>query len=227
MDRRRSLAALLLVVPLPSLGVLASMYVAPGPIGAGVWVATKVFFVAAPLLWLLFVEGGRLSLSPARRGGFGFGVASGVVLSLAVLAFWIATHGRWIDGAKLRELAIANGIGQRGSYFAIAAYTVLLNSLIEEYAWRWFVYSHCAKLASRGTAVVLSAAAFTLHHTLLLNAQFGLSFALVASVGVFIAGAFWSWLYARYESVWPAWASHALVDATLLAIGWRLIFGVN
>jgi membrane protease YdiL (CAAX protease family) len=225
MERRRSLAALLCVVPLPSIGVLASMYVAPGPVGASVWLATKVLFVLAPLAWLMFVERGKPSLSPARQGGFGFGVASGGVLSLAVLAFWHFVGEVWIDGAELRRLADANGIGEHGSYLAIASYTILGNSLIEEYAWRWFVYTQFARLVPPTSAVVASAAAFTAHHTLLLNAQFGGSFALVASVGVFVAGAFWSWTYARYRSVWPGWVSHALVDTTLLAIGWHLIFG--
>lgn len=225
MNAERSWIALACTVPLPSVGVLASMYVAPGPVGAGVWIVTKALFVAAPVLWLVLVERARPSLSPARRGGFGFGLVSGLVLSLAVLAFWLAVGERWIDGAELRRLVQANGIGEPGSYLAISAYTILGNSLIEEYAWRWFVYSHCARLLRPAGAVVASAAAFTLHHTLLLGAQFGSGFASVASVGVFVAGAFWSWTYARYGSVWPGWLSHALVDATLLAIGWVLIFG--
>lgn len=225
MERRRSCVALALVVPLPSIGVLASMYFAPGAVGASVWLVTKLLFVAAPLAWLRWVERGRPSLSPARHGGFGFGLASGIGLSLAVVGFWHFIGERWIDGVELRRLVEANGIGTRGRFVAISVYTILVNSLIEEYAWRWFVYSHLAKLVRTGAAVSLAACAFTLHHTLLLGAQFGWSFAAVASIGVLVAGGFWSWTYARYRSVWPGWLSHALVDTTLLAIGWRLIFG--
>ncbi|MCK6446040.1 MAG: CPBP family intramembrane metalloprotease [Planctomycetes bacterium] len=225
MEKRRALAALALVVPLPSIGVLASMYVAPGPIGASVWLASKLLFVALPLLWWLWVERERPSLSPARHGGFGFGLASGIGLSLAVFGFWLAVGEHWIDGVELRRLVEANGIGTRGRFLAISLYTIFVNSLIEEYAWRWFVYSRLERLVRPSVAVGLAACAFTLHHTLLLGAQFGWSFAAVASVGVLVAGGFWSWTYARYRSIWPGWASHALVDATLLAIGWRLIFG--
>lgn len=225
MEKRRALAALALVVPLPSIGVLASMYVAPGPFGATVWALSKVAFVLAPLVWLLAVERGRPSLSPARHGGFGFGLASGIGLSLAVFGFWLAVGDRWIDGVELGRLVEANGIGTRGRFAAIALYTIFVNSLIEEYVWRWFVYSRFAKLVRPGVAVLLAASAFTVHHTLLLGAQFGWSFAAVASIGVLVAGGFWSWTYARYRSVWPGYLSHALVDTTLLAIGWRLIFG--
>jgi membrane protease YdiL (CAAX protease family) len=49
--------------------------------------------------------------------------------------------------------------------------------------------------------------------------------ALLGSLGVFIGGAVWSWLYLRYRSVWPCYLSHALADAAIFIIGYRLIFG--
>ena len=42
--------------------------------------------------------------------------------------------------------------------------------------------------------------------------------------GVFVGGAVWNWCYLRYRSIWPGYVSHAIVDAALLAIGWKLLF---
>jgi hypothetical protein len=47
----------------------------------------------------------------------------------------------------------------------------------------------------------------------------------LGSCGVFLGGAAWSWLYLRYRSIWPGYVSHAIADAAIFIIGYRLIFG--
>ena len=66
---------------------------------------------------------------------------------------------------------------------------------------------------------------FTAHHVIVLVAQFDWPIALLGSLGVFIGGATWSWLYLRYRSIWPGYVSHAIADAAIFIIGYRLIFG--
>ena len=70
-----------------------------------------------------------------------------------------------------------------------------------------------------------SACGFTLHHIFALWAQFDWRVTALASLGVFVGGLLWSWLYLRYRSVWPCWVSHAIVDVPIFVIGWWLIFG--
>ena len=109
-------------------------------------------------------------------------------------------------------------------YLAFAAYLTLVNSLLEEYVWRWFVQSRCA-LLMRPTAAIGSAALFfTLHHVIALRAYLGWGATLAASLGVFVGGALWGWMYQRYRSVWPGFISHALVDAAIFTVGWSLLF---
>jgi membrane protease YdiL (CAAX protease family) len=49
--------------------------------------------------------------------------------------------------------------------------------------------------------------------------------ALIASVGVFIGGAIFSWIYITYRSVWVAWIAHACADVAVFGIGWHLVIG--
>jgi membrane protease YdiL (CAAX protease family) len=46
----------------------------------------------------------------------------------------------------------------------------------------------------------------------------------LGSAAVLAAGACWSWLYLRYESIWPAWISHVIADAAVFIVGWQLLF---
>jgi membrane protease YdiL (CAAX protease family) len=101
---------------------------------------------------------------------------------------------------------------------------ITLNSLMEEYVWRWFVFRKFEVLLGGKLAVPATALAFTAHHVIVLAAQFDWPIALLGSCGVFIGGTVWSWLYLRYRSIWPGYVSHAIADAAIFIIGYTLIF---
>lgn len=69
-----------------------------------------------------------------------------------------------------------------------------------------------------------SALGFTLHHIVALQVYFAWHVTAIASLGLFVGGAIWAWLYLRYSSIWPAYLSHAIVDVAVFAIGYKLIF---
>jgi membrane protease YdiL (CAAX protease family) len=216
--------ALALLVPAPSIGVLAAMMIWPGTIGTVVFAACKAWMLGLPLVWHVLVDRQRLSLSPARRGGFGVGLLLGVLISAVILLVYQALGPQWIDEDEVRAIAQRNGIGTLTKYFAGAAYWILINSVLEEYVYRWFVYRQCEALMPARWAVLASAAAFTVHHVIAIGIQFDWRVTALASTGVFVGGAVWSWLYRRYDSIWPAYLSHAVVDIAVFYLGWRIIF---
>ena len=70
----------------------------------------------------------------------------------------------------------------------------------------------------------MTALFFTIHHTLALAAYVPLWQNALASLGVFAASVIWSWLYARYRSIWPCYVCHVLADVAVFAIGWDVLF---
>ncbi len=156
------------------------------------------------------------------------GIGLGLVLSLGIYLAYAVLGPHLIDPAQVRGRALQVGIGAPLRFVLFAGYLILVNSLLEEYVWRWFVFRKCEALLPRGRggmAVLLSAVLFTLHHVIALRAQFDWLPAILASLGVFLGGVAWSWCYLKYRSVWPGYLSHLIVDVTLLWIGWQLIFG--
>jgi membrane protease YdiL (CAAX protease family) len=223
--RRRAAAALALLIPAPSLGVCASMVLWPGPFGLTLWTISKVWILVLPLAWVRFVERGELRLPGPPRAGLGVGVASGLLFAIVTLAAGILWLEPRLDPAPLREMARANAIASPAGYLRMALYIALINALLEEYVWRWFVYRRFESLLAPRAAVLASAAAFTLHHTVILSVHFSWEMALLGSAAVFAAGALWSWCYLRFRSIWPGYASHVIVDVAVLWLGWRLIRG--
>jgi hypothetical protein len=99
------------------------------------------------------------------------------------------------------------------------------NSLMEEYVYRWFVLTRCERLMRPSLAVPASAAVFTAHHVVALSTYLPWNLTALASLGVFLGGALWAWLYSRYRSIWPGWISHIIADVAIFAVGWELLFG--
>lgn len=226
-DGKLATIALLLLVPAPSIGTAAALLWWPElPIGKTLFVAAKVWLVLLPLIWLKFIDKGRLSWSPPKQGGFAPAVVLGTLIAAFIFVTYFAARKIGIiDPALISERAAKTGLNNLTFYLLGALYWITLNSLMEEYVWRWFVFRKFEVIVGGKMAVVASALGFTLHHIIALAAQFGTAATAIASFGVFIGGATWSWLYLRYRSVWPCYVSHAIVDVPIFVIGYWLIFG--
>ena len=226
--RGPALLPLILIVPIPAVSVLIAMSV-PGMKGELpgrlLYLAAKAWIILMPAAWLLFVERGRISFSPLRRGGLGTGAMIGLIIFCTItLAYWL--FGRlWIDPTTVRSQVQSNGIGNPLLFLPFVCVLALANSLVEEYVWRWFVFSRCERLISPVSAVVLTAGLFTLHHIVSLRAHLGWDVTALGSLGCFLGGLTWSWLYLRYRSIWPGYVSHILADAAIYLVAWRILFG--
>jgi hypothetical protein len=102
-------------------------------------------------------------------------------------------------------------------------YFTFINSLFEEYLWRWFVYRQCQTLLSGAGAVWLSALLFTLHHLIVLAVYGSWQVVGFGGLGVFAAGVIWSTCYRYYRSIVPSYISHVCADAALQAITWQVL----
>jgi len=224
-ERRRALIALALLAPVPSLGTAAAMILVPGPVGQALFMAAKIWLLVFPAFWYLVVERGRLSWSPPIDGGMGVGLLTGLVagavIGLAALFFGIFD----MDMGQLAGEVDEMGLATPRAYLLGALGWTFANSLMEEYVYRWFVFSQCERLMPRFAAVLASATVFTAHHVIALSTYLPWHLTALASLGVFLGGVLWAVLYARYRSIWPGWVSHIIADVAVFAVGWELLFG--
>ena len=223
---KNKLLSLLLLVPAPSIGALCGMVLFPDTaMGKTIFAFSKIWLFGLPVLWYLFVDKGKFSLSPARKGGFGFGVLSGLVITAIILAAYFLLGEMFIDKAFLSAKMTDIGLDRPAVYIGGALYWICINSVLEEYVWRWFVVRQCEGLFRPMLAVIASALFFTLHHVIAMKVYMPWPATIVCSLGIFIGGALWSWMYTTYESIWPGYLSHAIVDLCIFGLGAWIIFG--
>jgi hypothetical protein len=226
MKNSRSMVALALLVPAPTVGVIAGMIVLPDHFaGKLIFSASKVWLLVLPAVWRLVVEKEPVSLSRPAKGGFIVSAWLGVALTAFVVVAYVAFGRTLIDAERIREMASNTGLADPRVYLGGAVYWILVNSLIEEYVWRWFVVEKFEDVMPTRWAIVASAFAFTIHHIVAMQVYFSWLVTGVGAMGIFVAGVVWSWCYVRYRSIWPVYLSHAIVDIAVFAIGYSVIFG--
>ena len=225
--RKKALLALCLLVPAPTFGVVMSMIFPQTrgtALGQGIYMLCKVWLLALPLIWLKWVDRRPISFSPLQNGGMGMGLLSGIVIFAGIYGAWLLFGQALIEPQSLKEQVAANGIGTPVRYLLLAGYLTIINALLEEYVWRWFVFKKFEELTGGAFAVLGSALCFTLHHVVALKAQMGWNITILGSLGVCVGGLTWSWLYHRYRSIWPGYLSHVLADAAIFLAGWQILF---
>ncbi len=222
---KNALLALALLVPAPTLGVWVGMILWPDTtIGRLLFLVSKVWILALPLYWHIKIDGQAWSWSTPRHGGFGIAAALGLCMSAVIIGVYVTVGNTLISADRVKAMAAHIGLDQRRVYLAGALYWICINSVLEEYVWRWFVVSKCRHILPLTWAVIASGIGFTIHHVVALQVYLNWPVTLVAGTGVFMGGVIWSWCYVRFQSIWPGYVSHALVDVAVFGIGYILIF---
>jgi len=229
----RAAIALLLLVPAPTLGVLCAMFWMPDTLlGKALYQLAKLWILALPILWLILVQRVRPRLPRWSWQGIPAALITGILTLLTIIGAWELFASRMVNVSIFREKMQDIGLSTPLRYLAFAAALTLLNALLEEYVWRWFVYSKWHQVLHRSAgavaipgAIVLAGLCFTLHHTIAMSLYFDWRINALASLGVFTGGVTWSILYLRYKNIYAGYLSHIFADVALFYVGYQVAFG--
>lgn len=222
----QSWLGLLIAGPAPSFGILAGLHWWPGPTGNALYAVGKGVLYLTPLLWWkLVMRGAPFPLKRPPSGTLRDGILLGLGLGGFIVAVYALFVHRLVDPEAIRAAAGKSGFDDKQTFLVMAAGICFVNALLEEYVFRWFLYGRARALFGPIGGAILGALVFTAHHVFVLLAYFDAPLVWIGSIGVFVGGLLWTWLYERRDSVWPAYVSHIVVDVALLGIGWVLLFG--
>ena len=224
---KNSLVPLALVAFVPTISISFTLNYNDDELASQIFfILCKVWLLIAPAYWYLRVDKKSPSWSLPPRDGIVMGGISGIIMSGIIIVMWLV-FGDTLDTDSMVSELESTGLTEFRVFLAGMIYWIFLNSLLEEYVFRWFVTIKAIDLlGSEARAIVLSAILFTLHHAIALH-YFGFVWwqTAMACFGLISGAAIWSWLYVRYRSVWVCWFSHAICDVAVFGIGYLIIFG--
>ena len=240
-NRRAEIGAMVFAIVLPSLVTLLYFVVLDGfapTVQQSAYSISKAVQFLFPLVWVLLVCREKLRWRLEIPGGKRplaamSGVSIGIAFGLAVLAAMLVLYHAWLKpffdsgpADEVRAKVAGLEFDALWKYIALSTFYSLFHSFLEEYYWRWFVFGRLTRIASTGTAILVSSLGFMAHHVILLSVYFGaVSIATVLfSLAIAVGGAFWAWLYARTGSILGPWLSHLLIDAAIFLIGYSMVW---
>jgi membrane protease YdiL (CAAX protease family) len=171
--------------------------------GAPYW-ADHLFFMATLKMvvwgaigWLLLGPDGLALGRPERpKEAWLVGLLSGLGLTALVIGVFAAMGALVYEPHPNYPVMFAN----------------FVSNFYEEFIFRGVILGLLLKVMGRERAwpaMVLSALLFCQGHR---------QYPPLLLASVFIAGLLWGWLTVRYKSLWPAWASHTLLDTIVDAL---------
>ena len=119
----------------------------------------------------------------------------------------------------------ANRMKLSGQGMVLAGvYTILVNSLIEEFFFRGFIFQELLKRGWKKPAYIISSAAFAMYHVSVFEAWFGAGLMMVLLLGLFAGGLIFAYFVKKTESILASWFIHISADLALVVFG---IFGLG
>ena len=224
--RNKPLIAILLVGFIPSASVIFGIEIIESELLSQLFFAScKVWIFLVPTIWYLKVEKNPISKKSPTKEGIVWGLITGIMMSLIILITWFLFN-ETLDIDEMVDILQSKGLDNINLYILGMFYWIFINSLLEEYVFRWFITTKSSELfRSDVIGIIFSAAMFTLHHAIALY-LFGFIWwqTIIACFGLLSAAAIWSWLYVRFRSIWVCWLSHAICDVAVFGIGYTILF---
>jgi uncharacterized protein len=169
-------------------------------------------------------------LTEVRARDWLWGMSSGVAIGVTIFAFYfyVLRPSGVMEQVAVQASAKLNAFGGKSivALLCVGCFYALLHSGFEELYWRGFVFGGLKESMSFGAAAIISAVGFMAHHVLVLGRFFGYGslWTFLCSTGIVVGGVLWAWMLTRFGSLWPAWVSHGIVDASLFLVGYHLLF---
>ena len=224
--RKVAMLGLFLVAIAPSISVLTGFVLKAGAFAVIVFIFTKIWMFGLPAFWHTRIEKQKRSFSPVEKGGWGMAFLLGTAMMFIVWLAYFVLGEQMLQPDALKAILDPVGLTVPWKFAAAIVFWVFINSVLEEYVFRWFITSKIEQFVKgKWRSSFLSSAVFTLHHSIALVIFLNPLGAIIASVGVFIGGTVFSWLYLEYRSIWIAWIAHAFADVAIFAIAWEIVIG--
>lgn len=226
--RPRLWAVTLVAMFVPTLAALIYfVFLKESRIAQWTYGATKFFEVLWPFAAAILILKRPFALRsvPLRHHLAALPLGLGVGAAIAgIMVIWMfSPYGSMIEQAAPAVKGKVEALGFADQFIPFAVFITVAHSFLEEFYWRWFVYGNLRHLVPGQRAHLLAALAFAAHHLVVTCQFFAFPLALFFAVCVGIGGFLWSHLYERQRSLAGAWASHLVVDAGLMVIGWHLL----
>ena len=153
---------------------------------------------------------------------FLFALLLGVGIYVLILGACFAVSPFYDFSVIVDSLSSTTGV-TKDNFLFVSLYISFVNSLLEEFFFRGFVFVNLKKGTNRITAYAVSSAAFSLYHVAMMIGWFNIGLFLLVLVGLGVGGIIFNYLNEKHQSVYTSWFVHMFANFAINTIGFILM----
>lgn len=164
------------------------------------------------------------SLFVARKKG----MIHAILLALGVYIFILGcyfTIGNFFDFSKVTGALNENVGVNKENFVFVAIYISFINSLLEEFFFRGFVFMNLRNMANRKIAYLVSSFAFAIYHVAMMSGWFSIWLFLLLLTALVVAGVIFNRLNEKQGNIYTSWFVHMFANFSINTVGF-ILFGI-
>ena len=111
----------------------------------------------------------------------------------------------------------------KSNFIFVALYISFVNSLLEEFFFRGFIFTNFKTKFSRKYTYILSSLLFSLYHISIMNNWFNVWLIMFALIGLFIGGLIFNYFNEKENNIYVSWLIHMFANFGINTIGFILL----
>ncbi len=157
-----------------------------------------------------------------QKRGFLVSLALGVGVYALILGGYFLVSKIFDFSDIVSNLSQNAGVTKRNFLF-VSLYISFVNSLLEEFFFRGFIFTNLRRTVNRPFAHAFSALVFSLYHVAMMLGWFSPLLFILILMGLVIGGIAFNYLNQRLETIYGSWLVHMFANFAINTIGFLLM----
>jgi len=157
-----------------------------------------------------------------RHKGFALALGLGAAVYVIILGAYVVFSGIF-DFSNIASALSQNAGVTRGNFLFVSLYISFVNSLLEEFFFRGFLFLNLRRESTRRFAYLFSAALFALYHAAMMIGWFPPLLYLLAMLGLTLGGIIFNWLNEKQGTIYVSWLVHMFANFAINTVGFILL----
>lgn len=218
MSKRNNLTLIILMIILIILMYIVDFHIQPGYLIKSV--IKIILFLVIPTIYSIKVK--LIPIKDFFRIKTLKEIVKSLILALAIYIFILIAYfvlKNFIDLNSIQNI-LSNSLKiSKDNFIYVAIYISFINSLLEEFFFRGFIFLNLNKTMPSILSYSISSFAFSVYHVAILSNWFNPILFIVALISLFIGGLIFNWLNEKNDNIYNSWLVHMFANFAINTIG--------
>lgn len=219
MNKRKTIINIFIIMIIS----LSIMYITDSIINPGYIyksVIKLLLFMAIPVLYTMVDRNIKLKeiFKLRSKKQLLISIILGLGVYIIIFTAYLILKG-FIDLENIKNIMEKSINVNRDNFIQVAIYISFINSLLEEFFFRGFIFLNFKKLFKRELAYIASALAFAIYHVAIMANWFTVPLFILSMIGLFVGGLIFNYLNDKNSNIYSSWLVHMAANFAINTVG--------